>query len=313
MLTDGIRLGLERLGLPSRSIRLLKSTFKFYRLLTGHLRALPDFIIIGARRCGTTSLYHYLTQHPQVIPALTKEVHYFTANYDKGLDWYRSYFPMLLHKQLCQLMRGDVVITGEATPSYIYDPLIAQRIFQVKPDVKLIALLRNPVDAVYSAYHFGLKVGTYTAESMPFAETISNELEQLKTHDGEAASLTNGQAQARRRGWLWHGLYVEHLKPWLAQFPREQLLIIISEAFFSDPHKTFQEVLEFLSLRPYRLKSYDKLNANVYAQMDAGLREQLTEYYAPYNRQLSQLLGIDVNWNETSSVCLQAESSGSGL
>lgn len=289
---------MKGLRLTRRAVQLSKDTVKRYRLLTSHLRLLPDFIIIGARRCGTTSLYSYLTQHPQVMPALTKEVHYFTANYDKGPDWYRSYFPTYLGKRFHQFIQRDSIITGEATPSYIYDPLVPQRIFQLKPDVKLIALLRNPVDAVYSAYHFGIKVGTYTAEEMPFEQSIRNELEQLNAHDGRAAGQKSILGQAQKGGWLWHGLYVEHLKPWLARFPREQMLILVSEAFFSDPHREFQRVLEFLGLTAYRLKSYDKLNTTDYAEMDPRLREHLTEYYAPYNRQLRELVGIDVKWDE---------------
>lgn len=289
---------MERPRLPRRAVRFFKDAVKSYRLLTSPLRLLPDFIIIGARRCGTTSLYSYLTQHPQVMRALTKEVHYFTANYDKGPDWYRSYFPTYLYKQFHQFIQHDSVITGEATPSYIYDPLVPQRVFRLKPDVKLIALLRNPVDAVYSAYQFGIKVGTYTAEEMPFEQSIKNELEQLKADGCSSVGRRTVLAPARRGGWLWHGLCVEHLKPWLAQFPREQMLILISEAFFSEPHREFQRVLNFLGLRPHALASYERLNANDYPEMNTELYEQMIEYYAPYNRQLSELVGIDVKWEE---------------
>src|SRR5262245_18320944 len=102
----------------------------------------PHFIIIGAQRCGTTSLYNYLIRQLGVIPAAMKEVHFFDLNYQKGNEWYFSQFPEL----------GRDQITGEASPYYIFHPRVPQRIKNLLPSIKLIVLLRNPTNRAFSHY-----------------------------------------------------------------------------------------------------------------------------------------------------------------
>ncbi len=91
--------------------------------LNGFHRVLPNYLIIGAQRCGTTSLYEYLIRHPRILSSLTKEVHYFDYNFDKGQSWYRSFFPSVFSK----LYKGNF-ITGEASPYYFFQPLAPKRI-----------------------------------------------------------------------------------------------------------------------------------------------------------------------------------------
>ena len=99
----------------------------------------PDFIIVGGQRCGTTSVYNNLISNPDVTPATKKEIHFFSDNYHKGLTWYQNQFK----KSLC---------TGEATPYYIFHPHSLRRISNDIPNVRIIILLRNPVDRAYSHY-----------------------------------------------------------------------------------------------------------------------------------------------------------------
>ena len=115
------------------------------------MRLMPDFIIIGAARCGTTNLYRNLTQHPYIVPAFRKEVHFFdhTSNFKNGVAWYRAHFPLLLYKHYKQVRKQDIV-TGEASPYYIFHPHAPKRAFEIVPQVKLIVMLRNPVDRAYS-------------------------------------------------------------------------------------------------------------------------------------------------------------------
>ena len=125
------------------------SPYTLYRFLTSHFRMLPDFIIIGAQKSGTSSLYYYLSQHPNVKPALKKEVHYFDLNFEKNVLFYRMQFPLIFNRLN---IFGKKYVTGEASPYYIFHPHVARRISKIIPSVKIIVLLRNPIDRSFSHY-----------------------------------------------------------------------------------------------------------------------------------------------------------------
>ena len=116
-----------------------------YRQWSKRWRCLPDYLLIGAQKCGTTSLYNYLVSHPEVRRCLRKEVGYFDQHFDRGLAWYLAHFPM-------KSFVGFQQVTGEATPDYYYSPQAPQRAHLVMPQAKLIILLRNPVDRAHSQY-----------------------------------------------------------------------------------------------------------------------------------------------------------------
>src|SRR5438309_1880146 len=115
----------------------IKSSLNFsaqtYRVITSQVRLLPDFMIIGGQRCGTSSLYYYLVEHPSIVPAFTKEIHYFDEQYGKGPVWYRGQFPSMLQKYYLQRVRNLDFLTGEASPYYIFHPLAPRRAAQVNP------------------------------------------------------------------------------------------------------------------------------------------------------------------------------------
>jgi hypothetical protein len=142
------------------------------RLITSPLRLKPNFIIIGAQRCGTTSLYNYLTRHPSILPARVKEVHYFDYKSYRGLLWYKANFPMLTHK-LKRYIKQKTIITGEASPFYLYHPHAFKRIAQVLPNIKLIVILRNPVDRALS--HYIHEVNNLKKEWLSFDKAIQME------------------------------------------------------------------------------------------------------------------------------------------
>ncbi|MGM0884265.1 MAG: sulfotransferase domain-containing protein [Bacillota bacterium] len=245
----------------------------------------PDFLIIGAQKCGTTSLYNYLIQHPQIISALNKEVHFFDINFKKGLDWYRSKFPLLESKKW---------ITGEASPYYIFHPHTPKRIFQIMPKIKLIVLLRNPVDRAYSHYHHQVRMGT---EPLSFREAIKKEESRLKPEIMKMLKDENYQSPPYQYySYLARGRYVEQLKTWMNLFPTEQFLILKSEDLYSNPAIVFHRVLDFLGLPRYELKQYTKDNSGAYLKLDLQLRNELLEYFRPYNRQLYKYLGVDFGW-----------------
>lgn len=138
---------------------------KVHRHATAGYRIVPDFLVIGSRKCGTTSLYQYLSDHPCVLPAMSKEVFYFGDNYDRGERWYRRHFPLGVERRLWSWWRGSRVLTGEATPNYFNLHDAPDRVRALNADVRLIVMLRDPVAAAYSAYQFGIAQHLHGSEA----------------------------------------------------------------------------------------------------------------------------------------------------
>src|SRR5260221_5257590 len=159
----------------------------------GRGRLLPDFIIIGAAKAGTTSLYGWLSGHPYVSPASTKEVHFFDYNFFRGKDWYRTHFPLERDRAAFAQEHGRPFLTGEASPSYVSHYWAPRRIAAMLPDVKLIMLLRNPVDRAYSQFRMSQREGEEPLES--FEEALAQEDGRL---DAERA---HAMADARYNSW----------------------------------------------------------------------------------------------------------------
>lgn len=286
----------------------LKRFAKAPRALTSRLRVLPDFIIIGAQRCGTTSLYRYLIQHPSIAPAFRKEVHFFSKNFRKGPNWYREHFPSYLYKNTIRALLGRAFLTGEASTDYIFHPYAAQRAFRTVPRVKLIVLLRNPVDRAYSHYYHEVRK---ERESLSFEAAIEREPERLNSEDTKGfVDRDYSSYNYLYYSYLTRGIYVDQLKAWMALFPREQVFILRSEDFYADPSTALLQTLEFLEVEKWELPEYRKYNYGGYSRLDAAennrplypsmdgaVRKALIDYFKPYNQRLYQLLGTDFDWD----------------
>ena len=284
----------------------LVKTIKAYRSLTRQVRVLPDFIIIGARKCGTTSLYEYLTQHPCILPALSKELYYFDYHYGKGSNWYRRNFPTQIEKWAYKKALGSHIITGEATPSYLYHPFAARRIAALLPKVRLIILLREPIEAAYSAYQFGIKTGNYTAKDIVFEKVMQEELQYIK-QGGELFCQEAGTFSINPRcSYLARHAYIELIKPWLEVFDRSQIKVILSEELFTSPARIYQEVQEFLGLPPHEVASYEQFNQNGYQKLAPGVAQHLEDFFVPFNDRLSDFLGRSLGWQNESARVISA-------
>lgn len=270
-----------------KSVTILK-----YRQTTSSKRPLPDFLIIGAQKSGTTSLFHYLGQHPQIAPSLKKEIHYFDGggnpaidNYLKGPDWYRSNFPIRKESQ-------SALKTFEASPRYIFNPLVPQRIADLIPHAKLIALLRNPTERAISHYFHEKRNGQ---ESMPIMEALRLEEERLKPVLDKCGYKSY---VFKHFSYKSRGLYYEQLARYLNYFPGENILAINSEKLFSEPEVILRRIFEFVgvdteftikNLEPHNVGSNkNKVSPDVY--------EYLDEYYRPHNQKLYELVGEDYCW-----------------
>lgn len=263
---------------------------------TARLRLLPDYLIIGAQRSGTTSLYKYLAQHPAVGPAfLGKGAHFFDTNYSKDLDWYRAHFPTRMYKRYVKLRHGLDLVTGEGSPYYLAHPHAPFRIAETLPNVKLVALLRDPVERAHSHHAHEVARGF---EHLSFDEAIEREPERVAGElERMRADPSYNSFNYQHYTYLTRGLYFDQLQVWYSLFPSDQILVMKSEDFFSDPDRSYRTVLEFLGVPPRSLPSYDAFNPRTYGTMSDATRRRLVEYFAEPNQRLYEFLGVDFGWS----------------
>jgi hypothetical protein len=258
--------------------------------------ALPDFIIIGAQKGGTTTLYRLLSQHPSVLPAAKKELHYFSLFFDRGTEWYRSCFPAPKHKN------GQSTITGEASPYYLFHPHAPRRVAEAVPRARLIALLRDPVARAYS--HYNHEVTTVSRlfgtgiEPSTFEEAL--DLEELRLR-GEGDKMLEDERYVsfnhQHFSYMSRGIYVDQLIQFSKFFSNEQVLVLRSEDFFGRTPEKLKLVLDFLGLPEWEPEAWKIVLKGEYDQeMDPSTRRRLEEYFEPHNRRLYEYLGVDFGW-----------------
>jgi hypothetical protein len=274
-------------------------TFKLRRAVAG-LRVLPDFVIIGAGKGGTTSLYHYLAQHPGVRGAIAKEIHFLDHNYALGTRWYRAHFPVHVPTALRVPGARRRWITGEATPYYLASPQAPLRMRRlcdrVGREAAMIILLRNPVERAVSQYQMVRE--EYGLEPLSFEEALDAEAERLR---GEEARMLADEHYFSLphlfHSYVARGLYARQIRRWLGLFPRERFLILQSEAFFAEPGRVFRTVTEFLALPAWTPRAFPPFNARGYEKMDARTRQRLREVFEEPNRELFALIGQTFDWD----------------
>lgn len=243
----------------------------------------PDFLIIGAQKSGTTSLENYISKHPQVLPAIKKETHFWYRDFDKGIDWYGSHFPPIPPE--------ENYLTGEATPNYLENWHTAARIYREFPDAKLLAILRNPADRTISQYYHWARI---KRENRSLEEAINADLEKLSKIEDITAETKYWKQPGN---YIGRGLYVEFLQKWMEVFPREQFLILKGEDLYETPAATMRRVFDFLGLPDYPLSEYKRLNPGFYKPTDDSTRQLLSNYFQPYNQKLEEFLGMKFNWS----------------
>jgi hypothetical protein len=270
---------------------------------------LPNFLIVGAMKAGTTSLRGYLRQHEEIYLA-RREVHFFDRehNYRRGMSWYE--------RQFASDQRHRAV--GEKTPAYCFFPRVPERIHRHLPGVKLIWLLRDPVARAHSHYWHLLRKGEERA--------------------GFEAILKQGLQEEQAGGpvpeYLGKGRYAEQIERYLRLFPRERMLFLLFEDFIRNPKPSLRAIFEFIGVTPdvtidtqrrrntgalprsvslswYSKKLFGdswphqlirKLNRSPrtgYPPMSEETRELLCQYYRPHNRELANLLGSELKAWET--------------
>jgi Sulfotransferase domain len=274
----------------------IKHAVTAWGIATSPLRPLPNFLIIGAQRAGTTSLYHYLVAHPAVAPAMpSKGVHYFDTEYGRTLRWYRGHFASIVASAYTRVRWRMPLLRGEASPYYLFHPDVQRRVAAVLPDAKLIVLLRNPVERAYSQHAQEVARGF---ETLSFEEALDRESERL---EGEAERLLADPGYSsfahQHHSYLARGLYYKQLERWQQCFPRDQFYVAAYERFVAEPEVVLAELHRFLGIEPRPLVSYRPYNVRERVPMRSETRQRLENYFAEPNRQLFDYLGVDFGWN----------------
>jgi Sulfotransferase domain len=264
---------------------------------------LPDFVIIGCQRGGTSSLYSYLGQHPGISPSLRKETEFFTARYRLGESWYRANFPHQIRRRLAKL-RGTDLLTFEATPDYLVDPRAPRRCRELLPDARIVLLLREPGERAISHYHHNVRLGL-EKESLTRAIALEDgrlagDLAELK---GDSLSPVTA---FRLFSYATRGQYAEQLERWFAAYPREQILILESEKFFQSPDAVLQQILSFVGADPWLPADFRN---HSYATPDAaghrGVPNELSAIFAnkfyASNLVLRDMLDEEIEWLDRQS------------
>jgi len=293
----------------------LSAQFRARSLSLGY-HSKPRFLIIGAQKAGTTALYYYLAEHPDIVPSSEKELGFFTPEifadwpehpshwvlctqegaphfadpraHRKALAWYHGHFPPP-HRL------GRRRLTFEATPEYLYYPQAPERIFQYDPKMKLIALLRDPVERAFAAWNMYSRFGDYRPlvyaprkETRKFHEAVDDEIDEIQS--GKTISDP---------GYVRRGLYYEQFQRYFSYFRREQILILDSRGLRSNTSEIVHQVITFLQLSEYRhAQEWAQIHVGEYdAAIPVATRQLLQNFYKPHNEKLYELLGHDFEWS----------------
>ena len=289
---------------------MLRNRVRTLAMKTG-LRARPHFLILGAQKAGTSALFDYLARHPRLVCAREKEVGYFTpeiarvwsghphstvlarldgAHEDSHLrrraeNWYASLFPVP------RPWRSDLFF--EATPEYLHFPQAAARIRSFRPEMKLVAILRDPVERAYSAwkmYH------NFTGPDLAaLRDPRSFEQAMLDELEGRDAPGTPPGAD-----YLARGIYHAQLRRYLEVFPAEQVLIVENGELASAQGPTLNRVCRFLGVHEFgRWTDQARVLAGPdETPMSSEIRTRLARFFAPHNALLYAMIGRRFAWTE---------------
>ncbi len=286
---------------PDPVVGQARSLVRAYGSATAARRPLPDYLVIGAKKGGTTSIVNWLLKHPQVmgmIPSAqsAKSPHYFDINFWRGRDWYLSHFPTAAARSRRAGRTGSAPRVGDGSPYYLFHPYAAQRILHTTPDIAMIAIVREPVSRAYSNYWDRRATGHETLRT--FEEAVAAEPARLAAAETALADPRSYSYDHDHHSYLHRGVYAPQLRRYFELFPREQLLVLTFEELRDDRERVWADVQSHLGLDDHGL--VDGLKAyNVrsdYPPIQADTRDRLREHFAPHNADLQQLLGRPLPW-----------------
>jgi hypothetical protein len=279
-------------GFRERWRKLDRGTRRMGRRLTANRRPLPDFIIIGAQKSGTTSLIRYLCQHPEITTSYKKEVHYFDQHFRRGVNWYRSNFPPVR-------FHSPKLRVGETSPYYFFHPHVPRRIHELLPDVKLIVSLRDPTSRAISHFQHEANRGR---EPLSLGEALDAESERI---EAETRALLENEdlvcEEHRRHSYKARGLYLDQLERYWEVFDPSQVQIVDANRFFRDPRSVLRELFGILGVDPeYEVAKLTPHNiGSPSTEVDPAIVKDLDDYFRPHNEELFRALDQEFEWTRS--------------
>jgi hypothetical protein len=257
-----------------------------WRLATSGWRRLPSAVIVGAQKAGTTQLYSSLLQHPNCAGSSVKEVSYFSKHPDRSVAWYRSHFPFagggLADQNTCL----------EASPSYLPNPGAICRMWEVLPDAKVIAILRDPVSRAFSHYQHQKARGR---ETRSFETAVRESIAVWP--EVPRWGVATGPESLPMLDYVARGYYAMQLECLLQHYPRSNVLVLDSAELFADTSAVCQQVFAFLGLETHPVAVTKIYNRGGYREkVDPATAEFLRRHYEPHDRTLRELLGREFGW-----------------
>ena len=290
--------------IKDRSPRWAKDTSNVvtrrYALATVSRRTRPDFLVIGTKRGGTTSLFNYLMMHEGILGLFPqsrgrKSSDYFFKNITKGEAWYRSHFHTQGYRNRLACRLGYEPVAGEASPYYMWDPRVAATACRVNPHLKAVALLRDPVKRAWSHYQERVANGV---EPLYFMDAL--DAEEART-DGELERMAADPSYySQPHDWYAYrarGVYLPQLQNWLSVFPGDQLLVLRSEDLYADVQGTFDTIASFLGVPPVALPTTRTFGAGKRDPMPEQARRVLEDFYREHNGRLADYLDRELGWS----------------
>lgn len=288
----------DRIGrrVPAGGKRAIRAVARSVGGLTSGLRVHPDFLVLGTMRGGTTTLYHYLARHPHIAGAvLDKELHYFDLHYDLGAEWYRSRFPTRSSLDRAARRLGSRPKVGEASPYYLFHPLVPERVAADLPEARFVAMLRDPVERAWSHYRHMVDLGY---ETLSFEAAIERETERLAgTEAGFRSDPRFASKEHQHHSYVARGEYATQVERWWSHVGRERLFIMRSEDFYESPRVEFERLESFLGVPKWEPESWRTYNAATSTNLPSDARERLQAHFRPWNAKLADMLGRDFGWD----------------
>ncbi len=240
------------------------------------------FLIAGAQKAGTTALHHFLAQHPEIGMSKVKELHWFDVDDHfgaaRGVEAYHARFTP----------RPEIRIFGESTPAYMYVPSAAPRIAQYNPAMKLVLILRDPIDRAFS--HYRMVRDVFGAEPLSFEAAVAAERGRLAFSDGR----TSRGSTFRRHAYVARGLYAQQIERLRRDFAAEQMLLLRSEELRSDHATTLRRVHQFLGVSPEPIPEPVFIHSQGEQAVPREIRRQLLPLFEDDLMALEQLTGWDL-------------------
>jgi hypothetical protein len=256
---------------------------------------LPDFLLVGAQRCGTTSLFRALLSHPHVLRAkFVKGVNYFDVSAHRGPAWYRAHFPLTSTARRHAAPGQDHAQVFEASGYYMFHPHAPGRIVEELPDVRIVAMVRDPVERAFSAYKHEFARG-FETEPLERAlaledDRVGPELARMLADPGYQSDVYRHQAYRRR------GHYAEQLHRFVQALGADRVHVVQSELFFTEPVQEYTRLLDFLGLPAVLPTSFDRYNPRPSAPLDPAVAGALSEHFAPHDAALEPFLRGQPSW-----------------